>query len=532
MTSKSLKVRFVLAALALLLAASHIHAVRFDLNADGISYLDLAGAFARGDYANSVNSYWGPAYPILLGVVLKLTGATGLHEFVIAHLVNLFLFALAILAFDWFWRCVVETARIPRNVALWLLGYLLFVSLLVPTLNLVTPDLLLAILIFLIAGSLWRWAMWQEARYLVLAGALLGVSYYAKSIMVPVALVTLSAAAVLSRLAQRSVKPALIATASFALVILPLVALLSVRAGRLAWGDAGRLTYAWAVHGNIPPNCASVLFPPGPLVSEHPRVFQVQFQPNVSYTPWFNPSAAGRSIRPIFRLGPQLKVLAAGLRFYRDEFLFHGAVLLTAGLILFAIRRPKPLSQFLLLLIFAIPPLVAYALVFVEGRYVYGFEIIVWGILFAAVLSGDGVDTEKKIHRSVLRVAVLLFFLQALPSLVSFAADTRLTRHQDYLQMADALQAEGLKAGDKVAIIGSPFMQPWVKLTGTSVAAVIPSEDAAEFCSSGAEAQNVVLSTMRPTGAKWIVSDHDSFCSGAAWQRISGTSYTFRRLEQ
>src|SRR5512146_94624 len=137
MTSKSLKVRSVLAALALLLAASHIHAVRFDLNADGISYLDLAGAFARGDYANSVNSYWGPAYPILLGVVLKLTGATGLHEFVVAHLVNLFLFALAILAFDWFWRCVVETARIPSNTALWLLGYLLFVSLLVPTLNLV-----------------------------------------------------------------------------------------------------------------------------------------------------------------------------------------------------------------------------------------------------------------------------------------------------------------------------------------------------------------------------------------------------------
>lgn len=530
MTSKSLKIRWVLAVLALALAGSHIHAVRYDMNADGISYLDLAGAFARGDWSNSVNSYWGPAYPILLGLVEKLKATTGLQEFVLAHLVNLFLFAVAILAFDWFWRCVVTTAQIPGKTALWLLGYLLLASLLIPTLNLVTPDLLLAILIFLIAGSLWRWTLWHQTRHLVMGGVLLGVSYYAKSIMVPVALVTLSAAGILSKLSRRSLKPALIAAVAFAIVVLPLVGHLSARAGRLAWGDAGRLSYAWAVHGNIPPNCTSVLFPPGPLLNDHPRVFQVRFQPYVTYTPWFNPSAEGKSIRPIFRLGPQLKVLAAGFRFYRDEFLFQGAVLLTAVLILFAIRRPAGLSPFLLLLIFAIPPLVAYALVFVEGRYIYGFELVLWGILFGAALSGEHVENENNVSRTVLRVAVLLFFLQVLPSILSFATDARTTRNEDYIKVIQAIQAEGLQPGNKVAVVGSPLMQPWAKLTRTSIVSVIPAEDAAVFCSSGLESQNTVLSAIRQTGATWIVSGSNSLCSGERWQQVPGTSYTFRNL--
>jgi hypothetical protein len=532
MTSKSLKVRSVLAALALSLAASHIHAVRYDMNADGISYLDLAGAFARGDWANSVNSYWGPAYPILLGLVEKIEATTGLHEFVLAHLVNLLLFAAAVLSFDWFWRCVADAARIPGKTALWLLGYLLLVSLLIPTLNLVTPDLLLAILIFLIAGSLWRWTLWHQTRHLVMAGVLLGVSYYAKSIMIPVALVTLSAAAILCKLSRRSLKPTLIAAVAFVIVVLPLVSLLSARAGRLAWGDAGRLSYAWAVHGNIPANCTSVLFPPGPSLNDHPRVFRIRFQPNVTYAPWFNPSAEGKSIRPIFRLGPQLKVLAAGFRFYRDEFLFQGAVLLTAALILFAVRRPAAISPFLLLLIFAVPPLVTYALVFVEGRYIYGFEIVLWGIVFGAALSGEHAETENNISRSVLRVAVLLFFLQVLPSIFSFAADARATRNEDYINVVQAIQAEGLQVGDKVAVVGSPLMQPWAKLTRTSIVAVIPAEDAAEFCTSGTESQNMALSAIRQTGATWIVSGRNSVCSGERWQRVPGTSYTFRILAQ
>jgi hypothetical protein len=38
------------------------------MNRDGVSYLDLADAYARGDSANAVNASWGPAYSWVLAV--------------------------------------------------------------------------------------------------------------------------------------------------------------------------------------------------------------------------------------------------------------------------------------------------------------------------------------------------------------------------------------------------------------------------------------------------------------------------------
>src|SRR5258708_5884113 len=36
---------------------------RFEMNPDGISYLDMAEAFLRDGYSGLVNGYWSPLYP-------------------------------------------------------------------------------------------------------------------------------------------------------------------------------------------------------------------------------------------------------------------------------------------------------------------------------------------------------------------------------------------------------------------------------------------------------------------------------------
>jgi hypothetical protein len=43
------------------------------VNADGVSYLDLAVQCAHGDLSAVANGYWSPLYPTLLGAALALT---------------------------------------------------------------------------------------------------------------------------------------------------------------------------------------------------------------------------------------------------------------------------------------------------------------------------------------------------------------------------------------------------------------------------------------------------------------------------
>lgn len=47
------------------------------LNSDGVSYLDLASQYARGDLGALANGYWSPLYPMLLGGALRLAGVDG-----------------------------------------------------------------------------------------------------------------------------------------------------------------------------------------------------------------------------------------------------------------------------------------------------------------------------------------------------------------------------------------------------------------------------------------------------------------------
>jgi len=48
-------------------------ASRFNMNVDGISYLDLASAYLSHNGSAAVNGYWSPLYPWILGAAMWLT---------------------------------------------------------------------------------------------------------------------------------------------------------------------------------------------------------------------------------------------------------------------------------------------------------------------------------------------------------------------------------------------------------------------------------------------------------------------------
>src|SRR3954469_3957047 len=77
------------------------------VNGDGISYLDLAAQYARGDLGALANGYWSPLYPMVLGGALRLAGVDGpttdaqllTPEMRVVFAVNVVVMAMTALAF-------------------------------------------------------------------------------------------------------------------------------------------------------------------------------------------------------------------------------------------------------------------------------------------------------------------------------------------------------------------------------------------------------------------------------------------------
>src|ERR1017187_798382 len=128
---------------------------RFAMNPDGVSYLDMGGQYWKGNWRAAFNSYWSPLYSWLTGLMFRVTKPTMRWEYPEVHLLNFTILVATLFCFEFFWRELLaykghnvwEGASRPYA---WALGYLLFayVHLVVHPLALVTPDLLVAALVY------------------------------------------------------------------------------------------------------------------------------------------------------------------------------------------------------------------------------------------------------------------------------------------------------------------------------------------------------------------------------------------------
>ena len=53
---------FHVSLIALSVNALHVWALRWHIERDGISYVDIAWAYARGDWSHTINAYWNPLF--------------------------------------------------------------------------------------------------------------------------------------------------------------------------------------------------------------------------------------------------------------------------------------------------------------------------------------------------------------------------------------------------------------------------------------------------------------------------------------
>ncbi len=237
---------------------------RFQVNPDGICYLQLASYLRDGDVAASISGYWSP----LLAWSLTPLLALGVERLLAARLVLLLWSAVGVFATDRLARRLglAPTARAAALVAVALaLGDL--------ATRVIAPDVVVGGCLLLQAGYLLHPDLLARPRVAALAGAWGGVAYLAKSYALPFTLVILPATVGLRWLLRRGEEPdaaagrprriplriAGIGLGAAVAVALPWIGALSWRYERPTWTTVGPV--ARAVTG---PH-----LPPG-LMPEHP----------------------------------------------------------------------------------------------------------------------------------------------------------------------------------------------------------------------------------------------------------------------
>lgn len=221
------------------------------LNHDAVSYLSLARYWLAGRLDLAVTGTWSPLFVWLLAGLLGLTGGDADLSLRMAMLFSGAVFLLACLAI----YATVDDTRLAR-----LAGAITAAFAALFTGTLVTPDLLSAG-VFLYGFHLYvTRAQFGDARAAAAAGALFGLAYLAKAVLLPVALGSIGVLAALRAWAlrgargagrhsgrRRAARSAGLAVAAMALVAAPWVAALSTRYGEFTltranvpqWGFIG-----------------------------------------------------------------------------------------------------------------------------------------------------------------------------------------------------------------------------------------------------------------------------------------------------
>jgi hypothetical protein len=526
---------------------------RYVVISDGISYLDIGDAYFRGDWANAINAYWSPLYSWCLGSALYLFKPSIRWEFITVHIVNLIIYCGALFAFRFFLRSVLRALRedsassaevVPLpEAALLVLGYGLFLwcSLVLIDVGWVTPDLLTAAIVFLMAGYLVELRLHPSYGRFAVFGVLAGLAYLSKGIMFPLGFGFLAILLFSGRRSRHRVLGVMLSFGMFLLVCAPFIFALSKAKGRLTFGDTGKLNYAALVSPGSPqrdwqgdPPGSGIPRHPTRQLLESPPVFEFGEPIQGTYPPWDDPSYWNEGVRPRFRLAPQLQVLTeSGFAYGR---LLIGESGLLAGLLIFVFLGGKPTRRTIAanwpLLAVAGLSLVAYSLVLVQTRYLGASFALLWIALFAGVRLPREQRFETVANCVAAAVAITIAFSVAgylantAQATLSTGADPSPT---DQVRAAVGLENMGLRIGDKVAVIGSGLTNHWARLARLRIVAEVSYDgwtNTGRFWASSPERRDKAYECLSHTGARGVVAwDPPSVSQDPRWHRISDTRY-------
>ena len=547
--------------LAILLGFFHAWADHHYLvNADAMSYLDIAEAYLRRDWSNAINAYWSPLYSWAIGLALLILKPSPYWKFAVVHLVNFGIYVVALACFRYLLH---ELLRVQRRLAhelaaarfvtlpewaLIALGYSLFIwsTLFLITVQLESPDMLVAASMFLASALLLR-VQRQPTHLLpyILLGMALGIGYLAKSVMFPVALVFFVVSLFSIGSVRRALPRVLLAVVCFVLVAGPFVFAISRAKDRLTLGENGRLNYLWAINRVTAPHWQGE--EPGSGEPEHPtrrildspKTYEFGYPVVGTYPVWYDPTYWYEGSVTHFNLWQHFRVLGDTTKGYYELFSKWGIQygLLVGLLSLYLVRRKRwwLLSGLNLpwsLIIPAIAGIGLYALVNVQGRYVAPFVVLLWLSLFSAVRVPDSADSQRFMKSiTIVLVAVIIVTVlassnrEAIRTMRYLVAGENVSNHEQW-QVSEGLREMNFVPGDQVAVIGNSFRAFWAHLLGLRIVAEVRNPNDARFWEMDTTQRAVVFDALARTNARAIVAEKPpSTTDLSGWQKIGSTDY-------
>lgn len=551
------QIRWLLRSLAFLAAVAQAFVARNSINSDGRSYLEVAHAYLRHDWGMAVNSYWGPLYSWILMPLLRFARPSLRYEYPLIHLLNLVLFVICAIAFEFFWTSLLayrksrqsSTPRLMSESPLWIFGYTWFTLLMCGLLPFVNPDLTLAILVFAATGTLLQILLSDAApRYFYVGmGLMLGLGYLAKAVMFPMAFVFLGIL-VLHRKSRNMTRIAL-AFVVFLGVCLPEIVWLSTAKGHPTFSGTGKLAYAWytydlpILHWQGQPPSSGVPAHPTRKIYSNPDVFEFNGPIRSNYPPWYDPSYWNEGMSPRFQFAVVVKHFAQELflslpMVCTPRFLILGVFLLL--LLSDPIGTIKNMVFYWPLLIVMAAIFVLYSLTLALPRYYAPWQMLLWGAVLCSIQFRDRFLLSGYYRWIAVGAAVLTFASQA--KWTNWQLNH--AREDDAVgeyAMVEGLKKLGLNGGQNVGSIGFDEVAQWAYLDQLYIVAEINSWNACEFWQSSPAVQSEVLEKFKESGAEAIVANtgggmlirtrsgspiDQGACArpGAGWQKIEGSA--------
>jgi hypothetical protein len=472
---------------------------------------------------------------------------------------NFVIFLFTFASFEFMWARVRKTNPDPEFLRVsealwWTLGYLLFIwtSLSLIQIWAVTPDMLMAGLLFLAAGLIGKIRSGDTNHRLFLSlGMILGLGYLSKTFMISVTPIFLGLLWIVQKQTWSAVRKTLLTAAMFLFISLPFILLISNAKGEFTLGAAGKVTYLRHVVGIPTPHWQGE---PSPgmmpihlsrIIHESPTVYEFDGPVGGTYPISTDPSYWYEGITPRLEFASLLTRLFASGLVYAELFLQQQGVLVACVLALYLMHRRENLGlrETLQSWTLAIPAIIAFALygmVLVEGRYVGAFILLLWADVLANIRLAD--TASNRAWLKVLGVIacagvltnILVFNLEGFNRL-NFSGGSRFTSPAapaaKPVDVARALQELNINPDDKVGVIGYAYDSFWARLARVKVVAELLDVDSEEFWRGDEALQQSVLQAFFGTGAKAVVAEHvPKHAPLDHWYQVGESSYYIFRF--
>ena len=474
---------------------------RHRLFSDGLSYLEIASYYAKGDWHSALNSYWSPLYSWIIAVLMLVLRPNPYWHVGLLHIVNFCAYLASLAGLE---AILGDLFRFRERhigplglseVTIRVVAYCTFLIACLSLINLGynSPDLLAMALQFYLLHLLLQI---EEGRTRdttwIKFGAALGLEYLCRAAFAPfVVLYIVIAGFLLFRRRLSLGRPLALTVLVTLLLSAPFVTALSISKGRFTMGDAGPLNYGWEIDGasrwthwqGEPGDIGRPLHPTHKVLDNPPTYTFASPVPG-TYPPWYEPSYWYQGIKPHLKLQAQIKVFTQSLKgvFY----LFVRSPITIPVLILaLAMGWRRWLSNrgilaFWLLLIPTSTYILAYTLVYLDPRYIASSLLVIWLCMLASV-SVANASIRGKANRILQELSILfavVFLASRLEAPARVAASDLIHLHEtDWnlnWMLKEQLVKMGLQPTDRVAWIGQAIDAEWARLAHVKIVAEVP----------------------------------------------------------